>query len=193
MRIRLNRLRRRIAREEGGFTLPELLTSIAIFAFLLVALLGVLDAGARHAPRDQERALAIRDTQVGVARMVRELRQAYRLEGWGSNFIRFDVRRLSTNTNLLVEYDCGNANPGKCVRRQAAVGGTLPAQGPAVIPRILNSASSGANAVFNYSDPVRPRYVTVRIEAPASGELKRSGHTHRIVYEDGFYVRNLSN
>lgn len=192
MRRRLASLRH-IARDERGFTLPELLTSIAIMGFLLAGLLGFLTAGVKHVPRDQERALAIRETQVGLMGMVREARQAYKLEGWSSNYIRFDVRRRSTNTNYLVEYDCGNVTPGTCVRRQTTVGGTLPAQGQTVIPRVLNSSTIGANAVFNYSDPVNPLYVTVRIEAPAAGQLKTSGFKHKVVYEDGFYVRNLNN
>lgn len=192
MRRRLASLRR-IVRDERGFTLPELLVSITIFGFLLAGLLGLLTAGASHAPRDQERAHVIRDTQVGLGRMVRELRQAYKVEGTGSNYIRVNVRRQSTNTNVLVEYACGTPTPGGCVRRETAVGGTLPAQGQTVIPRVLNSATTGANAVFNYSDPVSPRYVTVRIEAPAAGERTQSGHSHKVVYENGFYIRNLSN
>lgn len=190
MASRFARLRR-IARDERGFTLPELLTSIAIFGFLMAGLLGLLDAGAKHAPREQERAHVIHDTEVGLGRMVRELRQAYAFEGGGPNFIRVDVRRRGTNTNLLVEYDCGNANPGKCVRRATTAGGALPASGETIIPMVLNSSTG--NAVFVYSDPVRPLYVTVRIEAPASGERPKSGHTHTVVYEDGFHIRNLSN
>jgi prepilin-type N-terminal cleavage/methylation domain-containing protein len=186
---------RRVAQDERGFTLPELLTSILIFGFLMAGMLGLLSSGARHAPREQERSLAITEAQVGLGKMVRELRQAYKIESAGNNWIQADVRRLSTNTNILVEYDCGNAVTGKCVRRQTTIGGTLPAQGVTVIPRILNSATTGANAVFTYSDPIYPLslYVTVRLEVPSAGQLQRTGHSHKIVYEDGFYLRNLNN
>jgi len=195
--------------DERGLTLVELLVTILLLGMVLTAVLAVLDTSARVAPRDAERANAIGEAQAGLDRMVRELRQAYRIVGWTPSSVQFrvNVLRDSAGTatpeyaNLTVEYACGG-DPGRCLRREAPAGQPLPATGTVAIDRVLNGGSqSPARSVFDFDQtPDRsegaatgalPTYVTVRIEVPASGERGAGGHQHTVVLDDGFHVRNV--
>ncbi len=186
--------------------LAEVLVSTAVFAVVLVGTLALLDVGAKIAPQDQEERHAIREAQGGLERMVGELRQAYRVVGTSPSSMRVLVRikkddpgttAVESHVNRTVEYDCGVAVTGRCVRREAPVGQVLPSSGEVVIDRVLNSehdaTDSSDRPVFSFeqaSDEVTPTYVKVRIVVPASGE-RTIGAEHDIVLEDGFFSRNL--
>ncbi len=202
---------RRVARDESGVTLTELLVTIMLLGLVLSATLSVLDTNVRSAPRDDERAIAITEAQTGLNGMVRELRQAYSVQGSTSDSIRVLVRRRRDDpvtpaveyATLDVQYSCGSENPGQCTRREAPVGSPLPATGKPVILRVLNWEPSlpTARRVFNFDQSsdrtntasagaINPSYVTVRIEVPAAGE-RREGYSNSVVLEDGFYARNV--
>lgn len=195
----LRRLARRVSREQGGFALAELLVSMISFAFVLTAILAVLETSARVAPSDQERSLSIREAQAGLNGMVRELRQAYEIVGTSPSSMRVKVRlkkddpataTVETHSNWLVEYDCGVGVSGKCVRKQARPGEVPPSTGPVVIERVSNPADKPVFSFETDTDSVKPVYVKVRVEVPASGE-RSHGYRHKIVLEDGFFARNM--
>ncbi len=202
---------RRVAHDESGLTLTELLVTILLLGLVLSATLSVLDTNVRSAPRDDERAIAITEAQTGLNGMVRELRQAYSVQGWTSDSIRVLVRRRRDDpatpaveyATLDVQYSCGSENPGRCTRREAPAGSPLPATGKPVILRVLNWQPSlpAARRVFNFDQSsdrsnaasagaILPSYVTVRVEVPAAGE-RREGYSNSVVLEDGFYARNV--
>ena len=196
MRRIARKARLRVSQDQSGLALVEVLVTIAIFSFVLVAVLGLLDRGAESAPKDQERSVAIREVQSGLARMVRELRQAYRVVGTSPSSMRILMRiRKSDGTpvNRLVEYDCGLTVARQCIRREALPGELLPTTGEVVIDRLLNGTST-ERPVFSFdqnADSVTPTYVAVRVEVPGSGERGR-GFSHSVVLEDGFYARNMN-
>jgi type II secretory pathway pseudopilin PulG len=198
-------------REERGLTLVEMLVTVLLMGLVVTAILGILDTSARIVPKDTERATAIGEAQSGLNRMIRELRQAYRIVGWTSNSVQMRVNVLRDNpattgpdyANLTVDYTCGG-DPAACVRREAPAGNGLPASGALVIDRILNSgpAIPAARRIFDFDQSpdrsvgvtaasVRPTYVTVRIEVPAAGERGAGGYANSVVLEDGLYVRNV--
>ena len=200
-----------VAHDESGVTLTELLVTILLLGLVLSATLSVLDTNVRSAPRDDERAIAITEAQTGLNGMVRELRQAYSVQGWTSDSIRVLVRRRRDDpatpaveyATLDVQYSCGSENPGRCTRREAPVGSPLPATGKPVILRVLNGDPllPAARRVFNFDQSsdrsnaasagaILPSYVTVRVEVPAAGE-RREGYSNSVVLEDGFYARNV--
>ena len=187
---------RRIAHEESGMGLPEVLMTIVIFSFVLGGILGLLDTTAKVAPKDQERSMAMREVQSSLDQMVRELRQAYRVVGTSPSSMRILVRRRQsdgTHVNRLVEYDCGLTVADQCLRREAPPGATLPATGQVAIDRLLNGGS-GERPVFSFdqnADSITPVYVAVRVEVPSRGE-RGSGYKHTVVLEDGFYARNMN-
>ncbi len=201
----------RHVRHERGLTLVEMLVTMLVMGLVTTAILAVLDTSARIVPKDAERATAIREAQTGLTRMVRELRQAYRIVAWTPRSVqmRVNVLRDDSSTggpdyeNLTVDYSCGGA-PASCVRREAPAGGGLPSSGQVVVARVLNAATAtpAARAVFDFDQSpdrsvgvtaasVRPTYVTIRVEVPASGERGAGGYQNKVVLEDGLYVRNV--
>jgi Tfp pilus assembly protein PilV len=180
----MRRLRTPIARgsrrNESGFTLIETVITAATLSLVVLAILALSDTTAKLAPQDQERAHAIRDAQVGLHRMTRELRQAYTINSNTSTSM--DVMVLVSGTATQVSYDCAAAHPTdtnlrRCVR---TAGGST----SVVIDRVL------PGTVFTYDAYSPPRYVQARIEVPAKGDLNE-GHKHSIVLDDGFYMRNV--
>lgn len=182
-------------------TLAEVLVSIVVFLLVTGAILSMVDTAAELAPKETERALAVREAQVGLERMSRELRQAYSVRGTTPSSMDVLVTVGTQNRHLI--YDCGVAHPDdpsnpydheyrRCVRWEADVGDPdIQSQpGRVVIDRVLN-ATAAEGHVFDFSpSALSPTYVTARIEVPARGE-RIYGFPHRIVLSDGFYMRNL--
>jgi hypothetical protein len=176
--------------EERGFALPELLITLVSFMFVLGGILGLLDSASQQAPKDGERALAIRESQAGLHRMTRELRQAYNVLGAGPRSMYVLIGR-SSPPDIHVRYDCDVPSPinpayRRCVRWQAPVGQELRTDlpGEVVIDRSLSQVS------FTYSPgPLNPTYVKVHIEVPQKGD-RAGGYQSKFVLDDGFYLRN---
>jgi prepilin-type N-terminal cleavage/methylation domain-containing protein len=180
-------------RQQGGFTLIELLVASGIFLILLGAALALLSSSNKVAAQDQERTHAIRDAQVGVYRMTRELRQAYSLVQTTPHKIEVHVWQGGADHD--VTYDCtgtSSAGPplGQCVRFETTASG--PTTPTTVVDRLVNSPSSGRPPVFTYDVNAsgRTTYARVHIEAPARGE-RAQGYGYRVVFDDGFFMRNL--
>jgi prepilin-type N-terminal cleavage/methylation domain-containing protein len=175
-------------RDERGMSLPEVLISMVIFTFVMGAVLSLLEATAKQAPKDQERAMAIREAQAGLHRMTRELRQAYKVLDADPKSMYVLIAR-STPPDKHVRYDCDVVDPlnsayRQCVRREALVGQTLPATGSVVVERSLSQV------LFTYSPgPLNPNFVKIHIEVPQKGERK-AGLNRNLVLDDGFYLRN---
>jgi prepilin-type N-terminal cleavage/methylation domain-containing protein len=200
----LRRSLRRIRHEQSGFTLIEQLVATVVFLLVMSAVLGLLEASNRVAPRDQERANAITEAQIGLHRMVRELRGAERVDSLepGSITVRARLARDDPNTTGTVEthslwavrYTCNQETPGKCVRWETIWGGSFPSTGETVIDRISNWQTTvpAARKVFTLGQgtAIAPQYISVRIEVPAKGE-RAAGHGGTVILQDGFAPRNL--
>ena len=146
--VQLNALRR----DERGFTLIEVLMTTAILAVVLTAVLNVLDTTAKLAPRDQERGDVIRETQVGVQRMTRELRHAYKVDDAGPWSITASLYRNGATTE--VTYDCTGVDPDwehyrVCNRSQSGGGGV---EEPVIEHVILDTPEGGESPpdIFTY-------------------------------------------
>ena len=167
-------------------TLIEMLIAMVTFTFVLVALLGLLDAAGQAAPRDQERAVAIRDGQSGVHRMTRELRQANKVWTPGKAQIYVNI-----GDDRHVLYDCDAVHPDdptqrQCLRWEAAIGSELELDAPGEV--VVERRVPGD--IFTYQpNLVNPTYVEVHIEVPQSGE-RPDGYKANLVLDDGFYLRN---
>jgi hypothetical protein len=127
--------------------------------------------------------------------MVRELRQAYQVLGTTDRSMEVLVRiaRNGTHESRHVAYHCSDEEPGKCIRKEAAIGQPLPVNGDVVIDRVLNWASPSP-PVFTFPDDatngIRPEYVTVTVQVPAKGG-RQNGRGNKLTLEDGFYARNV--
>lgn len=193
----------RTLRREDGYTLVEFMFVAVLLVVVLMATLAVFDTTGRVAPKDQERAHALRDAQQQLHRMTRELRQAYAVNGQVTgDFIDFNVRIAGASRH--VSYDCtrpatdraGNSlddSSRACARREGPVGQAL---GPEriLIDRVVNHQTANP-AVFIPNSPTRPTFVRVRLAVPASGEREwrdAQGAAHDAVLDDGVFLRNLA-
>ena len=190
-------------------TLAEVAISMAIFAVVLPATLGIVDTMAKIAPKDQEHAHAIREAQAGLQRMAHDLRQTYNLRGTSPTSMDILVRLKGQDRHVLYQCDAPHPDDPKnphdqtyrrCLRYEAAIGVDLNTVTPSVVVhRILNGTQ--AEPVFTYRrydpttgtdvpDSLRPSHVGIRIKVPARGENK-AGLNHSIAFDDGIYLRNL--
>jgi type II secretory pathway pseudopilin PulG len=169
---------------EAGYALVELMVVASLLVVVLGAILALGETTQRIAPKETERAHVIREAQVGMHRMTRELRHAYQAPTLTGSTMQAAV--LGTNgATRTVRYDCDEAHPTdpaytRCLR-QVFSGGSWTG-GEVVIDRVLNGT-----AVFSATPP---DYVSARVEVAARGGLK-DGHDHRIILEGGIYMRNL--
>src|SRR3954470_18706914 len=178
-------------RDEAGWTLVELMITAGLLAVVLTAILSLLDTTNKLAPVDQERAHDLRETQVGVYRMTRELRQGHSLVQTGPYVVEAHVYAGGADHDVV--YDCSGASSapdyGQCIRYEKT--GGSPGPSTPVVDGLLNKPGSGLVPVFTYTQHGgKTTYGNVRVEVSAKG-TKRNGYSHRIVFQDGFYLRNL--
>ena len=173
-------------RSEDGFVLAELLVSMITLTAVVFALMSLLDTAAHTAPRDEERANAIREGQAGLHIMTRELRQANKVWTPGKTQIYIN---LGDDTHVY--YDCDAVNPDdstlrQCLRWEAAIGSELPLDEPGEV--VIARRVPGD--VFTYSpNLVNPTFVKVSVKVPQRGE-RDDGYVASLVLEDGVYLRN---
>jgi type II secretory pathway pseudopilin PulG len=180
-----------MVRSENGYSLTEALIVVVLLVVVMGGTLSLLDTTAQVAPQENERAHAIREAQVGLATMVRELRQARTVEDDYSP-TTLTVRTPVAGVPTLVEYDCDVASitkPGlkACRRIQYAADDSTVVRTTYPVDRLLT------NQVFEYTvEAGAIQFVRARIEVPASGE-RQQGLDHKIVLDDGFFLRNVAN
>jgi hypothetical protein len=160
-----------------------------VVSSLLVIVLGAVltlgETSQRIAPQETERAQVIREAQVGLHRMTRELRHAYQTPTVTGSAIEAVVP--NGTSGLTVRYECNRPHPTDSAYTQCqrfTVFGGTPTGGEVVIDRVLNG-----NSVFSMPAG-STNYVRALVEVAARGDL-RDGHDHRIVLDDGFYMRNI--
>jgi hypothetical protein len=166
--------------------LAELLVGMLTMTFVLSALFGLLDTAASTAPKDEERANAIREGQAGLHIMTRELREATKV--WTPAKTQIYVN-IGDDRHVL--YDCDvvapdNPDERQCRRWEAAIGSELPLDSPGQV--VVARRMPGD--VFSYEpNLINPTFVKVQIQVPQSGE-REDGYHANLVLDDGFYLRN---
>lgn len=194
-RARIRALRTRLP-GDAGFSLIEVLVAAVAAIVVLSAVFALLESSQLVQARDSEWAVTLQEDRAGLARMVRDIRQATEIveptTGAASSYITF--RATIGGTEWKVEYECAAPQAGtsysECVRFAAEVGKSFPAKGSRVAIDVANGAS-----VFTYSPSARQeaRLVTAKLELPAKGALKQAGSTgygHKVVLEDAAFMRN---
>jgi len=184
VRVRLETAFRRLARDQSGFTLVETRFVAATLAVILMAILNVSDTSQKLMPKDQERANVIDEAKTGLHGMTRELRQATAVHATSATTMEVDAPFRGVSTRI--SYRCDQPHPtNRSWRRCMRVQGSSSRM---VIDRVIN----GDAPVFTYTtDPQNGRitYVDVKVEVPAAGDRK-DGHKHKVILDDGFYMRN---
>ena len=99
--MRLSRLRQRFSKDERGFTLTEMLVTIIIMGVVLSALGSILDMSLRAFSFGNNKVEAVESARVGMEKMEREIRGAYRYDSSTSkNYLFFTT--ASPGTALAV-------------------------------------------------------------------------------------------
>jgi type II secretory pathway component PulJ len=187
-------LPRKSLRDDSGFTLIELLVASVAAVAVLSATFAFLLSSQQVQARDSEWALTLQEDRAGLARMMRDMRQATKIEEAKPGAIFF----LATigGKAWKIKYECGVSQAGtsftQCVRLAAEGEKALPGSGPLVVKDVVNGTE-----VFSYlpsSEVSKVRAATVKIELPANGTLKQagsSGYGRKVVLEDDAFMRNL--
>jgi hypothetical protein len=187
-------------RGEAGYALTELLLVSSLLAIVLGAILALGETTQRIAPRDTERAHVIREAQVGLHGMTRQLRQAADMTVPPHEAATASTLDVTLRDGTRWSFECDEPHPteagyNRCVRFPFDVNGVKQTgEGMVLIDRVLNGpAGTGAtNPIFRYEMNVAGivTYVHVSIHVPAKGGLKE-GHDYDVVLDDGVYMRNL--
>ena len=91
-------VRERFLRDEGGFSLSEMLVTIMIMTVVLIALLNIFDMSLKVFSFGNNKVEAVESSRIGLEKMEREIRQAsafnspsdmHLFDTWTSNQIRF--------------------------------------------------------------------------------------------------------
>jgi hypothetical protein len=183
---------------EAGYALTELLLVASLLVIVLGAVLMLGEASQRIAPRETERAIVIRDAQVGMDRMTRELREAHSVvsPAPGVSAAVFDawVPTTLAGQQRRVSYECHIAHPTdsaytRCVRYDVTAAG-VKSNAQVVVDRVVNGAAGSTLPVFVRGSAPATDYVKTTVEVAARGD-RNTGHSSKILLEDGFYMRNL--
>lgn len=198
----------RTARSENGYTLIELIVAAALSAIAFSAVLGGLESSQNTQARDSEWASVVQEGRTGLARMVREMRQAYSIQEDSHSKIVFYA--TIGGKSWGISYNCKTAQPSteydECVRQAAEFKeGKAPsaeelakASAAPIITEVLNETSADpSDVVFKEYTPnaIAPDLVTVKVVLPSAGTLKlanASAYTHHIVLENGAYIRDMA-
>ena len=175
---------------DGGFTLVELLVSMTLALVIAATSLLLLDAAIPHADRELQREVAVGEARSGLERMVREIRNADRVNATSPTLI--DINAPTASGARRIVYQCNAAFQAvtyrQCTRYSGAVGGAV-SGGSVVVERLINGTTS--QPVFTYlPDKFSPRVVQTQIVVPASGG-PAPGYTHRVILRDAAYMRNV--
>jgi hypothetical protein len=184
---------------EAGYALTELLLVSSLLVIVLGAILALGETTQRIAPRDTERAHVIREAQVGLHGMTRQLRQAADMTVPPHEAATASTLDLTLRDGTRFSFECDEPHPtetgyNRCVRFPVVDGVKQEQNGMVLIDRVLNGpAGTGAtNPIFQYETNLAGivTYVHVSIHVPAKGD-RTDGYDYDVVLEDGVYMRNL--
>ena len=174
------------SRDEGGFTLVELLLAATLSLVVIGGAVAVFTAGVHSEPRVTSRTASIQQARVVMERMTRELRQGASVPTSGASQLATvtyapsaSCTASATEGACRVTYTCAT---GRCTRAVANPDGTAASAATEVVTGISNSS-----AVFDYDFEAgtgNVRYVQITLTFAA--EDGNDGITLR----DGVALRN---
>jgi prepilin-type N-terminal cleavage/methylation domain-containing protein len=195
----VKRLRTRLragAADQRAFSLIETMFTVVLLSVVLGAILSLSNAAQRVVPREEALAYSLRDAQVSLDKMTRQLRQAQAVTSATATSMDVNVPvRGVPGTVRRILFDCNEPHPTvaglkQCISR-TYVGATI---GPkvTVIPRVTSASFTYSPA--GATPPANPpKFAQLTLRVPASGERTKDGYTHAVFLDDGFYMRNLDN
>jgi prepilin-type N-terminal cleavage/methylation domain-containing protein len=171
-------------RAQAGFTLIEQLVAMVILAIVVGATLTALDTLMRASPADQEWSHTVANTQSGIYRMTRELRQGVNFSVLSAGYaISADVVKGGATTHVL--YQCNQSKT--CTRKSTTAPTAAPTTG-AGGTTVISSVENVALSTPSFESP-SSKYYQVKVIVRSAGAVTTK-HTHNVTLTDGFYARN---
>lgn len=99
--MKISGLRERFVRDEGGFTLTEILVTIIIMTIVLFSLYSIFDMTLKVFSFGNNKVEAVESARVGMEKMEREMRQAYKFNSASSQDHLFFTTATPTNAATL--------------------------------------------------------------------------------------------
>ena len=172
---------------EAGFTLIELLVASALMLVVFALALGMLQLSGQKEPEARAANARIQEAQVGVERVIRELRQAYDVVSATPSSLTVETYLQTTSCingttgpsrACRVTYACASGN---CTRTVGAAGGTNWDTPSRFATDVLS------NDIFTYTpNSTDPTSVTMTVG------LRSDGSEDAITLSDGAVMRNVS-
>ena len=172
-------LRRRL-KDQSGFTLVELLVAMPIALLVLSLAMLAVATTVRNEQRSREHKEALRDHQIGLERLTRELREATSFRFLTSQLVEFNgwVRSSGTAVQRKIRYDCTSGS--YCLRQEGPLNGALSGN-----TRIID-ALENPDVFEPQPDFANPRYIGV------VASVRIADGRRLITLRDGVDLRNLT-
>ena len=170
-------------RAQDGFTLIEQLVAIVLLAIVMGVTLIALETMMRAAPADQEWSHTVANTQAGMYRMTRDLRQGLNVTLVTGYVVSADLVVGGATQHVLYQCDLSSS----CTRKSTTAPTAAPARGAggATVIGSLQNFTLGTPVFTSPSS----RYYQVAVIVRSAGALTTK-HTHNVTLTDGFFARN---
>lgn len=186
--------RERVPRGDAGFTLVELLIGTMMTLIVFSAGLTLLDISGRSEPEIASRNAKIRDAQVQVERVVRELRQTSTVVASSPTSLTINTYvprtsctggTLGTARSCRVTYSCSS---GSCTRTISAPGTSTPASSVTFIRGLASNNVFTCSPDPTCASPAALSAVTFTVVLPS----EPGSNEDAITLSDGAAFRNVT-
>lgn len=140
---------RRLVREQGGFTLPEMMVTIMVMLVVLFALYNIFDMSLRTFSFGNDKVEAVENARLGMEKMEREIRAAYPRDKTAATP---DARLLDTWTPTEIKFgnDLDPSSGGPANRKIECPN---PAECETITYRVYKPAGSSTYALGRAQTP----------------------------------------
>ena len=148
-------LKHRLLREEGGFTLVELLVTMVMMTIVMFALYSIFDTGIRVFSFGNDKVNATENARIGLEKMEREIRAAY------------PVDKTDSKNYLFFTADGSTGNPPQAMptSQQITFGNDLGSTSTPANRKIDCNPSGAAPGTSGYTSC---EYITYRLSCTGS-------------------------
>jgi Tfp pilus assembly protein PilW len=172
-----------LIRGQAGFSLVEQLIALVLLTTVMGATLTALESMLRSTPANEEWNHTVADTQAGLFRMTRELRQGFNVTLVTEYVASADVVVNGATRHVLYQCDLSSA----CTRKFTTAPTAAPARG-AGGETLMGNVQSYTEKKPVYTSPAS-KYFQIAVIVRSAGSVK-TAHTHNITLTDGFFARN---
>lgn len=151
-------LKNRLVRDQGGFTLVELLVTMVMMTIVMFALYSIFDTGIRVFSFGNDKVNVAENARIGLEKMEREIRAAYPYDkaGVSGSVNNTVIASDLTKPNIITFGNDLNQNRMIDTGTNEVITYRLSCTGPPYMLQRINAAAyqCGSGGSGNYGDPV---------------------------------------